>query len=132
MNDEVIAKRLLFRRIGALGLLVSIRQLLPVCAGHAVLPAALPGTPSTLSGELIDPLISEHSFTMGLLLNRSLGETATLVREDGGHPSQARFVGDSGCGSNSSVEQMEQPSDSCVSRHIPPSGQSAGSDRRNR
>jgi CopA family copper-resistance protein len=79
MNNEVISRRRLLKRIGALGLLASIQQLLPACAGHAVLPATLTGTPATLSGELIDLVIGEHSFTVD-------GRSATAVTINGTIP----------------------------------------------
>lgn len=79
MNNEVISRRLLLKRMGALGLLASIQQLLPACAGHAVLPTTLTGTPATLSGELIDLVIGEHSFTVD-------GRTATAMTINGTIP----------------------------------------------
>ncbi len=79
MNDQVISRRFLLKRIGALGLLGSIQSLLPACAGHALLPATLTGTPATLSGELIDLVISEKSFTLD-------GQTGTAMTINGTIP----------------------------------------------
>ncbi len=64
-NDQIISRRLLLKRAGALGLLAAVYPLLPSCANHALLPVAHSDPDSsTLSGEVIDLLISERSFTM--------------------------------------------------------------------
>lgn len=60
-----ISRRLLLKRVGALGLLAAIQSFLPACAGRAIRPVAAAGTqPSVLSGELIDLVIGERSFTV--------------------------------------------------------------------
>lgn len=60
-----ISRRLLLKRAGALGLLAAIPSLLAACAGRASHPGPSAGTqPSVLSGELIDLVISERSFTV--------------------------------------------------------------------
>ena len=79
MTDEVMSRRLLLKRMGALGLLVSIQQFLPACAARAILPATLTGTPSTLTGEVIDLVLGEHSFTVD-------GRTGTSVTINGTIP----------------------------------------------
>ncbi|MCP9474552.1 MAG: copper resistance system multicopper oxidase [Nitrospira sp.] len=66
-QDETggISRRLLLKRIGALGLLATIQSLLPACAGRAIRPVPSAGTQSSaLSGELIDLVIGERSFTV--------------------------------------------------------------------
>ena len=78
-KTDLISRRVLLKRTGALGLLAALQQLLPACAGHAVLPATLTGTPATLSGELIDLVIGEHSFTVD-------GRTATAMTINGTIP----------------------------------------------
>ncbi len=66
MNDEVISRRLLLKRVGALGLLAALQPLLPSCASHPLSPAArLDPAISPLSGESIDLVIREQSFTVG-------------------------------------------------------------------
>lgn len=65
MYDEVMSRRLLLKRAGTLGLLAAIQPLLPSCANHPLLRAAHPNSDSsTLSGEVIDLVISERSFTV--------------------------------------------------------------------
>jgi len=65
MNDEVISRRLLLKRAGALGLLAGLQPLLASCASHRLLSPARPRPDiSTLSGELIDLVISERSFAL--------------------------------------------------------------------
>ncbi|MCA1958571.1 MAG: copper resistance system multicopper oxidase [Nitrospira sp.] len=64
-GTDRISRRLLLKRAGALGLLATIQSLLPACAGRATRPATAAGTqPSVLSGELIDLVIDERSFTV--------------------------------------------------------------------
>ena len=79
MNDEVVSRRLLLKRLGALGLLTTIQPLLSACSGHTLLPATPTGTPATLSGELIDLVISERSFALD-------GKTGTAVAINGTIP----------------------------------------------
>ncbi|MBX3301500.1 MAG: hypothetical protein KF693_04730 [Nitrospira sp.] len=63
MNDEGIPRRLLLKRAGALGLLAALQPILPSCASHPLPPVTRSGQDSsTLSGELIDLVISERSF----------------------------------------------------------------------
>lgn len=65
MKNEGISRRLFLKRGGALGLLTALQPLLSSCASHPLLPATRPrpDTP-TLSGELIDLVISERSFAV--------------------------------------------------------------------
>lgn len=73
MNDEVLSRRLLLKRVGALGLLAAMQPLLPACASHPLRPATSPRSDFlTLSGELIDLVISERSFTLD-------GQTGTAM-----------------------------------------------------
>lgn len=74
MNDEVMSRRLLLKRLGALGLLTTIQPLLSACSGHILLPATPTGTSATLRGELIDLVISEKSLT----LDRQTGTVRTI------------------------------------------------------
>ena len=79
-NDQIISRRLLLKRAGALGLLAVVYPLLPSCANHALLPAAHSDPDSsTLSGEVIDLVISERSFTMN-------GQTGTATTINGTIP----------------------------------------------
>ncbi len=65
MNDEVISRRLLLKRAGALGLLTGLQPFLASCASHQLLSSTRPRPDiSTLSGELIDLVISERSFAL--------------------------------------------------------------------
>ncbi len=65
MYDEVTSRRLLLKRAGALGLLAALQPLLASCASHPLPPATRSGSDIlTLSGELIDLVISERSFTL--------------------------------------------------------------------
>ena len=73
MNDEVISRRLLLKRAGALGLLAALQPLLASCAHHPLPPATRSGPIlSTLSGEQIDLVIGERSFALG-------GQTGTAI-----------------------------------------------------
>lgn len=75
----LISRRVLLKRAGTLGLLAAIQPLFPACASHR-LPPMIPGTqPSTLSGEVIDLVISETPFTLG-------GRTATAMTINGTIP----------------------------------------------
>jgi CopA family copper-resistance protein len=80
MNDEVMSRRLLLQRMGALGLLAAATPFLPACRGRAVLPA-IPADrrPSTLGGALIDLEIQEYSLTMD-------GRTGSAVTINGTMP----------------------------------------------
>lgn len=94
MNHEVISRRLLLKRAGALGLLAGIQPLLASCASHPLLSAARSRPDiSTLSGELIELVIGEESFALdgktgiavaingtipGPLIRLKEGQTATL------------------------------------------------------
>jgi CopA family copper-resistance protein len=79
-KPDSISRRVLLKRAGALGLLAAVHPLLPSCASHPLLPAAHPHPdPSTLSGELIDLMISEKSFTLN-------GRTGTAVTINGTIP----------------------------------------------
>lgn len=60
--------------------MAALQQFLPACAGHALLSATPAGTqPSTLTGELIDLVVGEHSFTVD-------GRTGTAVTINGTIP----------------------------------------------
>lgn len=61
---DLISRRVLLKRVGVLGLLAMTPQILPACAGHAVLPATQNGTPATLRGEMIDLAIGESLFAV--------------------------------------------------------------------
>ncbi len=80
MTDEGISRRLILKRVGALGLLTALQPLLPSCASHPLTPAPRPSpdTP-TLSGELIDLVISERSFAVG-------GQTGMAITINGTIP----------------------------------------------
>ncbi len=79
-NDQIISRRLLLKRAGALGLLAAVYPLLPSCANHALLPAAHSHPDAlTLSGEVIDLVISERFFTMN-------GQTGTATTINGTIP----------------------------------------------
>jgi len=80
MDDQIISRRLLLKRAGALGFLAAVQPLLPSCATHPFLPAALPDPgSSTLSGELIDLVIGERSFAVD-------GRTGTAATINGTIP----------------------------------------------
>lgn len=65
MNDEVITRRLLLKRAGALGLLAGLQPFISSCVSHRLLSPTHPRPDiSTLSGELIDLVISERSFAL--------------------------------------------------------------------
>jgi CopA family copper-resistance protein len=81
-QDETggVSRRLLLKRAGALGLLAAIQSLLPACAGRAIRSVTAAGTqPSVLSGELIDLVIGERSFTVD-------GQAGTAVTINGTVP----------------------------------------------
>lgn len=79
-NDRIISRRLLLKRAGALGLLAAVQPLLPSCANHPLLRAAQSDSDSsTLSGELIDMVISERSFAAD-------GRTGTAMTINGTIP----------------------------------------------
>jgi CopA family copper-resistance protein len=65
MYAEVMSRRLLLKRAGALGLLAAVQPLLSSCANHPLLRVAHSDPDSSvLSGEVIDLVISERSFTV--------------------------------------------------------------------
>jgi len=71
---------MLLKRLGALGLLAAIPSLFPACASHRLRPMTSSSPqPSTLSGELIDLLISERSFILD-------GQTGTAMTINGTIP----------------------------------------------
>lgn len=79
-GTDLISRRALLNRAGALGLLAAMQQLLPACAMIPRMPVTPAGTqPSTLSGELIDLVIGERSFVLG-------GKTGTAVTINGTIP----------------------------------------------
>lgn len=80
MHDEVISRRLLLKRAGALGLLAALQPLLPSCVSYPLpsLTRSSSDTP-TLSGELIDLMISERSFALD-------GQTGMAVTINGTIP----------------------------------------------
>lgn len=65
MNDQMVSRRLLLKRAGALGLLAAVQSILPSCTSHPR-PAIIRYSPdvSTLSGDVIDLTISERSFPL--------------------------------------------------------------------
>ncbi|NGZ94728.1 MAG: copper resistance protein CopA [Nitrospira sp. WS110] len=79
MNDEVISRRLLLKRAGALGLLGALQPLLASCASHLLLPATrfIPDT-STVSGEQIDLVIGERSFALDGLTGTAITINGTI------------------------------------------------------
>jgi CopA family copper-resistance protein len=88
MNDEVISRRLLLKRAGALGLLAGLQPLLASCASHPLLSPARPRPDiSTLSGELIELVISERSFAldgqtgMAVMINGTIPGPLIRLRE---------------------------------------------------
>jgi FtsP/CotA-like multicopper oxidase with cupredoxin domain len=75
MNDEVISRRLLLKRPGALGLLAALQPLLPSCVSYPLPSITRPSSDTPkLSGELIDLVISERSFA----LNGHTGTATTI------------------------------------------------------
>lgn len=79
-KSDLISRRVLLKRVGALGLVAAIQPLFPACARHRLLPITPIDTqPSTLSGELIDLVISERSFVLG-------GQTGTAMTINGTIP----------------------------------------------
>ncbi len=79
-TPDLISRRTLLKRSGALGLLAGIQPLLSACASLGVLPIAPSRVqPSTLTGELIDLVISERSFVLG-------GQTGTALTINGTIP----------------------------------------------
>ncbi|MFZ1804379.1 MAG: copper resistance system multicopper oxidase, partial [Nitrospira sp.] len=70
-----ISRRVLMKRAGALGLLAGLQPLFASCANHPLPPAARPSPDiSTLSGELIELVISEGS----LALDRKNGVAVSI------------------------------------------------------
>jgi hypothetical protein len=66
MNDEAISRRLLLKRMGASGLLVSIQQLLPACAGHPLPMVGVPVAAGVLYlffGLLLSPMFASATMT---------------------------------------------------------------------
>lgn len=62
---DLMSRRVLLKRAGTLGLLAAMQQLLPACAMIPRMPVTPAGTQhSTLSGELIELVISERSFAL--------------------------------------------------------------------
>lgn len=79
-KTNLISRRVLLKQAGTLGLLAVIPPLFPACASHRLLPMVPIGRqPSTLSGELIDLVISERSFILD-------GQTGTAMTINGTIP----------------------------------------------
>lgn len=79
-KSDLISRRVLLKRAGTLGLVAAIHPFFSACARHRLLPMAPIGTqPSTLSGELIDLVISERSFVLD-------GQTGTAMTINGTIP----------------------------------------------
>ncbi len=77
---DLISRRALLKRAGALGLLVAIPPLFPACSSPRLRPMTpIDRQPSTLSGDLIDLVISERSFVMD-------GQTGTAMTINGTIP----------------------------------------------
>ncbi|MDC8446919.1 MAG: copper resistance system multicopper oxidase [Nitrospira sp.] len=71
---------MLLKQAGSLGLLAAISSLFPACASHRLRPMTSSSPqPSTLSGELIDLVISERSFVLN-------GQTGTAMTISGTIP----------------------------------------------
>lgn len=77
MNRDLISRRLLLKRVGALGLLAAVEHLLPAWALAG--PTASAGSQTPLSGDVIDLTISEQLFGVD-------GRTGTAVTINGTIP----------------------------------------------
>ncbi|MDH4301616.1 MAG: copper resistance system multicopper oxidase [Nitrospira sp.] len=79
-ETDLISRRLLLKRVGALGVLAAIQPLLPACALNLALPTTRTGIQSSaLSGEVIDLIIRETAVAIG-------ERTATAVTINGTIP----------------------------------------------
>ena len=79
-KTDLISRRVLLKRAGALGLLAVLQLLLPACASHRLLPASRLSPDFTmLSGDLIDLVIGERSFVLD-------GQTGTAMTINGTIP----------------------------------------------
>jgi CopA family copper-resistance protein len=81
MIADLLSRRLLLKRAAALGLLAAVEQLIPACAWTDTTTKARSqaGSQTSLSGEVIDLVISETAFTLD-------GRTATAMTINGGIP----------------------------------------------
>lgn len=80
MQDEVISRRFLLKRAGAVGLLAALQPLLPSCASRSLPLATRPSPDSpTLTGKIIDLAIGERSITLN-------GKTGTAMTINGTIP----------------------------------------------
>ncbi len=78
--DDMVSRRLLLKRAGALGLLAAMQRFLPACAIIPPAPPAPAGTQAPmLSGEIVDLVIGETPFTLG-------GRTGTAMTINGSIP----------------------------------------------
>jgi len=76
----MLSRRRLLKRIGALGLLAATQQLLPGCTPNSLTRLRpVDRQPSTLTGEIIDLVISERAYTLG-------GKTGTALTINGTIP----------------------------------------------
>ena len=79
-ETDLISRRVLLKRAGALGVLAAIQPLLPACAPNTAFHTTRTGIQSSaLSGEVIDLIISEAAFTLG-------GRTAAAMTINGTIP----------------------------------------------
>jgi CopA family copper-resistance protein len=79
-KTNLISRRVLLKQAGTLGVLGAIPPLLHACTRHQLLPLnPIDAQPSTLSGELIDLVISERSFVLD-------GQTGTAMTINGTIP----------------------------------------------
>ncbi|HJU04805.1 MAG TPA: copper resistance system multicopper oxidase [Nitrospiraceae bacterium] len=76
MKADLISRRLLLKRAGALALLSLMEHFVPACALRTTIK---PGTQALLSGDVIDLIISETLFTLD-------GRTATAMTINGAIP----------------------------------------------
>ncbi len=64
-TTNLVSRRVLLKRVGALGLVATIPPFFAACASHRLFPMTAVGTqPTTLNGELIDLVIGERSFAL--------------------------------------------------------------------
>ena len=78
-KSDLISRRVLLKRIGALSLLGAIQPLIPACARHGLLPMTSISTqPATLSGELIELVISERTFALDGQMGTAMTMNGTI------------------------------------------------------
>src|SRR5687768_14235777 len=77
MKSELISRRRVLKRLGALGMLALLGPLAPACT--VTKPISRPGSQAPLSGDIIDLIISETPFTLD-------GQTAAAITINGTIP----------------------------------------------